>query len=84
MLHFLMLFAYLLAFVHLSSAVNGVIWSKTRRKFVPIFNIPHFAKIQNEILQESKELEQHDFGGGDLRFVYYNVCISIKFCLRKE
>ncbi|KAG5342851.1 GLRK protein, partial [Acromyrmex charruanus] len=41
--------------------MNGVIWSKTQKTFVPISNVPMFATIQQERLRQSRELEIHNF-----------------------
>ncbi|EGI69073.1 hypothetical protein G5I_02245 [Acromyrmex echinatior] len=41
--------------------MNGVIWSKTQKTFVPISSVPMFAMIQQERLRQSRELEIHNF-----------------------
>ncbi|KYQ48341.1 hypothetical protein ALC60_12669 [Trachymyrmex zeteki] len=41
--------------------MNGVIWSKTQKTFVPISSVPMFAMIQQERLKQSRALEIHNF-----------------------
>ncbi|XP_071625817.1 uncharacterized protein [Temnothorax longispinosus] len=41
--------------------MNGVIWSKTQKTFVPISSVPIFAMLQQERLKQSRALETHNF-----------------------
>ncbi|KAG5324290.1 GRIK4 protein, partial [Pseudoatta argentina] len=41
--------------------MNGVIWSKTQKTFVPISSVPMYAMIQKERLRQSRALEGHNF-----------------------
>ncbi|XP_011705679.1 PREDICTED: uncharacterized protein LOC105460889 [Wasmannia auropunctata] len=41
--------------------MNGVIWSKTQKTFVPISSVPAFAEMQQERLRQSRALETHNF-----------------------
>ncbi|XP_077273113.1 uncharacterized protein LOC143903421 [Temnothorax americanus] len=41
--------------------MNGVIWSKTQKTFVPISSVPIFAMLQQERLKQSRALEIHNF-----------------------
>ncbi|XP_018399298.1 PREDICTED: uncharacterized protein LOC108777015 [Cyphomyrmex costatus] len=41
--------------------MNGVIWSKTQKTFVPISSVPVFAMMQQERLRQSRALEIHNF-----------------------
>ncbi|KAG5307518.1 GLRK protein, partial [Acromyrmex insinuator] len=41
--------------------MNGVIWSKTQKTFVPISSVPMYATIQKERLRQSRALECHNF-----------------------
>ncbi|XP_050490921.1 uncharacterized protein LOC126873757 [Bombus huntii] len=52
-------------------SVNGVIWDKKLQDFVPIFSIPAFAAVNNELLSQSRGEEIYDFQGRIVRFSYY-------------
>ncbi|XP_011699544.1 PREDICTED: uncharacterized protein LOC105456881 [Wasmannia auropunctata] len=41
--------------------MNGVIWSKTQKIFVPISSVSTFAVMQQERLRQSRALETHNF-----------------------
>ncbi|KYN22206.1 PREDICTED: uncharacterized protein LOC108759295 [Trachymyrmex cornetzi] len=41
--------------------MNGVIWSKTQKTFVPISSVPMFAMRHQERLRQSRALEIHNF-----------------------
>ncbi|XP_011699549.1 PREDICTED: uncharacterized protein LOC105456887, partial [Wasmannia auropunctata] len=41
--------------------MNGVIWSRTQKTFVPISSVPAFAVMQQERLRQSRALETHNF-----------------------
>ncbi|XP_024876476.1 uncharacterized protein LOC112457563 isoform X1 [Temnothorax curvispinosus] len=41
--------------------MNGVIWSKMQKTFVPISSVPIFAMLQQERLKQSRALETHNF-----------------------
>ena len=56
-------------------SVNGVIWDKKLQDFVPIFSIPAFAAVNNEVLSQSRGEEIYDFQGRIVRFSYYEVKI---------
>ncbi|XP_011871254.1 PREDICTED: uncharacterized protein LOC105563891 isoform X2 [Vollenhovia emeryi] len=44
-----------------SETMNGVIWSRTQKTFVPISSVPEFAMMQQERLRQSRALETHNF-----------------------
>lgn len=54
-------------------SVNGVIWNKKTRNFVPIFSDPYFAALNQEIIKRSREQETHNFQGKIVRFSYFKV-----------
>ncbi|KAG5307519.1 GRIA1 protein, partial [Acromyrmex insinuator] len=41
--------------------MNGVIWSKTQKTFVPISSVPTYAMMQQERFRQSRALEIHNF-----------------------
>ncbi|KAM0730571.1 Glutamate receptor ionotropic, kainate 4 [Formica fusca] len=41
--------------------MNGIIWSKIQKTFVPISSVPIFAMIQQERRRQSRALETHNF-----------------------
>ncbi|XP_070516674.1 glutamate receptor 1-like isoform X2 [Cardiocondyla obscurior] len=41
--------------------MNGVIWNKLQKAFVPISSVPEFAMVQKERLKQSRALEIHNF-----------------------
>ncbi|XP_072759610.1 glutamate receptor ionotropic, NMDA 2A-like [Anoplolepis gracilipes] len=41
--------------------MNGVIWSKKQKIFVPISSIPEYALIQQERFKQNRALESHNF-----------------------
>ncbi|XP_071625820.1 uncharacterized protein [Temnothorax longispinosus] len=41
--------------------MNGVIWSKTQKTFVPISSVPIYARMQQERLRQNRALEIHNF-----------------------
>ncbi|XP_072759176.1 uncharacterized protein [Anoplolepis gracilipes] len=45
----------------LENTMNGIIWSKLQKTFVPISSIPIFAMIQQERYRQSRALETHNF-----------------------
>ncbi|XP_012145391.1 uncharacterized protein LOC105663067 [Megachile rotundata] len=58
--------------------VNGVIWNKQSGNFVPIFSIPSFAAMRDEIFKKSLEKETHNFQGEIVRFSYYEIINMVK------
>ncbi|XP_053985408.1 probable glutamate receptor [Hylaeus volcanicus] len=54
-------------------SVNGVIWEKTSQNFVPIFSVPAFAAINQELVNQSRAEEIHNFQGQVVRFTYYEM-----------
>lgn len=74
----LYLFSILLInFFSTSKAINGLIWSKSKQNFISIFSNKYFAESRELVLQESKEIERHNFLGEEVLFVYYNVILPI-------
>lgn len=63
-------------------SVNGVIWDKKLQDFVPIFSIPAFAAVNNELLSQSRGEEIYDFQGRIVRFSYYEVKIMFSIFWR--
>jgi len=57
----------------LVATMNGVIWSKTQQTFVPISNIPIYAKIQQERLEKSRMLETYNFQLQNLTLTSFEV-----------
>ncbi|GAB1860042.1 Probable glutamate receptor [Camponotus japonicus] len=41
--------------------MNGIIWNKMQKTFVPISSVPIFAMIQQERYRQSRALETHNF-----------------------
>ncbi|XP_070155501.1 glutamate receptor 2-like [Polyergus mexicanus] len=41
--------------------MNGVIWNKMKKIFVPISSIPAYAKMQQERFKQNRALENHNF-----------------------
>ncbi|XP_076624631.1 uncharacterized protein LOC143343538 [Colletes latitarsis] len=54
-------------------SVNGVIWDKKINDFVPIFSIPVFATMNQELLNRSREMETHNFQGNVIRLTYFEI-----------
>ncbi|KAF3421847.1 hypothetical protein E2986_01391 [Frieseomelitta varia] len=52
-------------------SVNGVIWDKKLKDFVPIFNIPAFAAVNDELLSQSRREELYNFKKKIVRFTYF-------------
>ncbi|XP_076624630.1 uncharacterized protein LOC143343536 [Colletes latitarsis] len=67
----------LLMMIHVTlrsvQSVNGVIWDKKTEDFVPIFSIPVFATMNQELLNRSLEIETHNFQGNVIRLTYYEI-----------
>lgn len=57
-----------------SETMNGVIWSKMQKTFVPISSVPVFAKMQQERLRQSRALETHNFQLQNLTLTSFEVC----------
>lgn len=57
-----------------SETMNGVIWSKTQKTFVPISSVPVFAMMQQERLKQSRALETHNFQLQNLTLTSFQVC----------
>ncbi|KAG7200754.1 hypothetical protein KM043_001300 [Ampulex compressa] len=49
-----------------AETLNGVIWNEEKKDFVPIFDIPTFARLNQEILAKSRNREMYDFQGQTL------------------
>ncbi|XP_016839123.2 glutamate receptor 2-like [Nasonia vitripennis] len=64
-------FLAFLSILKIAQAVEGVIWSKSARNFVPLFSISRFAVLNDERIQRSKDLEWHDFQHEILKVAYY-------------
>jgi len=60
----------------LSETMNGVIWSKMQKTFVPISSVPVFAMMQQERLKQSRALETHNFQLQNLTLTAFQV----RFC----
>lgn len=60
----------------LSETMNGVIWSKMQKTFVPISSVPVFAMLQQERLKQSRALETHNFQLQNLTLTSFQV----RFC----
>ena len=54
-------------------SVNGVIWDKKLEDFVPIFSIPAFAAVNDELLSHSRAEEVYNFKGKTVTFAYFEV-----------
>ncbi|KOX78545.1 hypothetical protein WN51_10353 [Melipona quadrifasciata] len=51
-------------------SANGVIWDKKLEDFVPIFSIPAFAAVNDELLSQSRGEELYNFKGKIVTFTY--------------
>ncbi|KAK1130766.1 hypothetical protein K0M31_018875 [Melipona bicolor] len=51
-------------------SANGVIWDKKLEDFVPIFTIPAFAAVNDELLSQSRGEELYNFKGKIVTFTY--------------
>ncbi|XP_076163548.1 putative glutamate receptor isoform X2 [Ptiloglossa arizonensis] len=54
-------------------SVNGVIWDKKCKDFVPIFNISAFAAKNQELLNQSRKKEIHNFQKKVVTLSYYEI-----------
>lgn len=57
-----------------SKTMNGVIWSRTQKTFVPISSVPIYAMMQQERLRQSRALEVHNFQLQNLTLTSFQVC----------
>ncbi|KYM99095.1 putative glutamate receptor [Cyphomyrmex costatus] len=57
----LLLLAALYRILQSSTTMNGVIWSKTQKTFVPISSVPTYAIMQQDRFRQSRGLEIHNF-----------------------
>ncbi|XP_053985411.1 uncharacterized protein LOC128879883 [Hylaeus volcanicus] len=69
----LLLLAMILPILTPVQSANGVIWNKRGQDFVPIFNIPVFAAINQEVINQSRAEETHNFQGRLVRLSYYEL-----------
>ncbi|XP_058802440.1 uncharacterized protein LOC131670673 [Phymastichus coffea] len=52
--------------------MNGIIWDKKNKSFVPISTIKSYKTLQNEKLRESRRIETYKFNGENIYFLYFN------------
>ncbi|XP_053985412.1 probable glutamate receptor [Hylaeus volcanicus] len=69
----LLLLATMQVILRPTQSANGAIWDKRTQDFVPIFGIPDFAAIKQEILDESRAKETHNFQGRVVKFSYFEI-----------
>lgn len=65
-------------------SVNGVIWDKKLEDFVPIFSIPAFAAVNDELLSQSRKEEIYNFKEKIVTFTYFEVKPNVFFLNSKE
>lgn len=64
--------------------MNGVIWSKTQKSFVPISSVPTYAMMQQERLRQSRALEVHNFQLQNLTLTSFQVYSLIWLFFSKQ
>lgn len=55
--------------------MNGVIWNKVQKIFVPISSIPEYAMMQQERFKQNRALENHNFQLQNLTLTSFEVCL---------
>lgn len=55
--------------------MNGVIWNKMQKIFVPISNVPAYAMMQQERFKQNRVLENHNFQLQNLTLTSFQVCL---------
>lgn len=80
----------------LSETMNGVIWNKMQKTFVPISSVPMYAMIQQERHRQSRALETHNFQLQNLTvtsfkvrkkrylYIYFSLILSVQYLLNNK